>query len=246
MPTVKHIAKARQRYEMVPVMDPETGKQKEVAVNKSDGTPKLAKGGRPVTRKITKTDETKPLPPRKCDYPACPQPDKDIAIGTPFKCLSIKQQWGGRELFRHEGCPTWQQWEYSDSLSAKISRIQSASLDPDNWESEDDARGAAGEIADQIEELADEKEEAGQNMEDGFGHATSASDELIEQSEAIRSWGEEVRDVDLPEFPEADPGDCDDKDCGLDHTEVPGHEQLDQWQQEAEQAIRDALDNSPV
>jgi hypothetical protein len=229
---------------MVPVLD-EDGSPKTVPVMKN-GKPQLAKGGRPITRKVTEVDKSKPLPPRHCDYPSCPVPDKVIAIGTPFKVISIKRQFGGVEYFRHEGCPSWQPWEYSDSLSAKVARIQNMPLSCDDWDDEEQAKEAAGEVADAIEELAEEKEESAQNMEDGFGHETEQSAELRETADSLRSWAEEVRDVDMPDFPEADPGDCSDPECRLDHTEVPGEEQLDQWRQEAEQAIRDAMDNSPV
>ena len=259
MPSVKHIAKARQRYAMVPVLD-EDGNQKTVPViNAKTGQPKTARGGRPVTRKLTREDRDNPLPPRHCDYPACPEPDKVIAIGTPFKCLSIKQQFGGRELFRHESCPSWNPWEYSNSLSARISQIQSMDLGSDGWEGEDDPGAAAEEVASAIEELADEKEEAGQNMEDGFGHETSASAELKETAEGLREWASQVRDVTLPDFPDDQCLECegtgsigdgdeatDCEQCGGEGTAEPSEEQLDAWREEAEQAIQDELGNSPV
>jgi hypothetical protein len=236
MPTIKRIAKARQRYEMVPVLD-DDGKQKEVpVVNQKTGQPKMAKGNRPVMRKLTVADQSRPLPPRKCDYSACPEPDKNIAIGTPFKCLSIKQQFGGRDLFRHDGCPDWQQWEYSNSLSARISQIQSTVINPGGWEAEDDPKSEAESIAEEIRGLAEEKNEAADNMESGFGHETEQSQELSEIADNLESWADDVANAcDSLEFPEADV--------------TPDDEMADAmeaWREEAQQAIQDALDNSPI
>jgi hypothetical protein len=235
MPSIKHIAKARQRYEMVPVIDPESGQQKTVPVNRPDGTPKTDKRGNAVTRKVTQADLTKPLPPRRCDYPSCPEPDKVIAIGTAFKCLSIKQQFGGRELFRHETCPAWQPWEYSSSLSARISQIQSYALDSAGWETEDDAKSAAEDAASQIRELSEEKGEAADNMESGFGHETEQSQELRQTADDLESWASEVESaLDSVSFPDAE----DDN--------MPTNDEMEQWRDEAQQAIQYALDNSPV
>ncbi len=111
------ISAARQRYEMVPVLD-ENGNQKTVRTAKKD------RRGNPVMRKLTVADHTKPLPPRKCEK--C---GSELEIGKPFRVVSVKTQRGGYDRFRCMNCPVWQPWELSNSLSARCQQIQSERID---------------------------------------------------------------------------------------------------------------------
>lgn len=113
MPKITHVKKAQQRYERVPVIDEATGEPKVVPVNRT------TKRGTAVTMTVTRDDLDQPLPPYDCDY--CRNP---IEVGTPYKHISPRSgPYGGRTLRRHEGCPTWQPWDYSGSLSARLSQI---------------------------------------------------------------------------------------------------------------------------
>jgi|SRR5579872_1480327 len=271
MPRVQHVAKARQRYQPRPIIDPETGQQKRVPVMKGDKQA-TDKHGKPVWRKLSEPDLDHPLPLRKCDAPGCPEPDALIQVGTPFKWISIRRAYGSIEKYRHESCPTWQVWEYSDSLSARISRIQhDAGLDLANADDEDGFVDACATAADAIRELADEKEEAGQNMEDGFQHETEQSADLKDIAEQLREWAEQVEDaygqtgIDEPEpepencpacsatgrveTDESAPGTepCDE--CGGSGEvtpEEPTEEQMDEWRSGVRDAIQEIIDNSPV
>lgn len=271
MPRVNYVAKARQRYAPKPIIDPATGQQKRVPVMKN-GKQVTDKRGKPVTRKLSEPDLEKPLPLRECDAPGCPEPDRIIQVGTPFKWIAIKRAYGGIEKYRHKDCPTWQVWEYSDSLSARISRIQhDAGLDLANADDEDGFTDACSSAADAIRELADEKEEAGQNMEDGFQHETEQSAELKDIAEQLREWADAVEsaygDSGIDE-PEPEPEEC--RNCGgtgkvetdesapeLENceecggttqvtSEEPTEEQMEDWRQEVRDALQEVIDNSPI
>jgi hypothetical protein len=257
MARARIISKARQRYEMVPVLD-EDGKQKEVPVTRADGTPKMTRrGSQPIMRKLTMPDKTRPLPPRQCERCGA-----ELSIGKPFRVISIKRQVGGTDRFRCMSCPIWQPWEVSNSLSARVQQIQAADFDVSEVEDESGAQDAATVLADQIRELAEEKAESAQNMEDGFGHATSASDEIREQAEQLESWAGEMEGLSFEDPPDTDctecegqgkiidPGEPDDPtDCsacnGTGEREVPD-EEWDEWRESVRQVIQDALDNCPI
>lgn len=241
MPRINHVKRARQRYATKPVIDPETGVQKVTPViNTRTGEPKLTKRGRPVVLRITERDLERPLPMPKCDYSGCKHETREIAVGTPYKWIEPS---GKPVRNRHADCPSWKVWEYSDSLSARISRIQDEEPIPDfAWL--DEAQQWASDKAQEIRELAEEKRESASNIEEGFGHATYQSDELNETADNLESWADDLENVDLPEFPG-------DEEVGEDDTVEEKDEEADQikfeeWQDEVRQAIEDILSNSPV
>lgn len=250
MARVTHVKRAQQRYHTKPVIDPATGEQKVTPVLRRDGSPKATKGGRPVILRVTERDLTRPKPLFKCGW--CKE---EIALGTPYKWI---EPHGSAVLTRHEACPTWHVWEYSNSLSARIAQIQSESA-PETVESEDEANDWLAGKASEIRELAEEKRESASNIEDGFGHATYQSDELNQTADDLESWADDVESTDLPEYPEAEEQDCEsgnhgDQDdvcevCGgtMKFTpDEPTEDQIDEWQAEVASAMNDALANSPV
>ena len=260
MARVTHVKKAQQRYHTKPVIDPATGEQKKVPVMNSRGEQKTTKGGRPVWLRLTERDLTRPKPLLRCTY--C---GEDIQLGTPYKWI---EPHGRGQMNRHEGCPTWQPWEYSNSLSARIQQIQAG--DPDSPESLEDLQSWLADKAQEIRDLAEEKREAATNIEEGFGHATYQSDELNDIAEQLDSWADEVESTELPDFPEPEDEDCptcgghgtvdgedeegnevevDCDECGGEGTiqaEEPSEEQLDEWREAAVEAARSVLDESPV
>lgn len=255
---------ARQRYARVPVIDSDTGQQKKVQVNR-----KRRRSDAPVFKPVFVNDKNQPLPPRKCEK--C---DTDLKIGEKYKSIGIKRQYGGVVRYRCMSCPTWQPWEYSDSLSARIQQIQNMQLGEETWETADDAETSASEVAEAIRELASEKEEAADNMEEGFGHETSQSEEIREQAQQLNDWADEVEqagsEADFPEEAdeeetcsecegsgtisysdgeysgeEADCENCDGNGT-IERDESEREQALEDWRQEAADAIRAALDNSPI
>lgn len=205
MPRVTYVKKAQPRFKTVPVLD-ENGQPKVVPVLRKDGTPKVTKHGRAVTMRVTQSDKTQPLPNLKCD--AC---GKDILPGTPYKWIKPKSgPYGGAKRNRHADCPTWREWEYSNSLSARIAQIQN-DWNPGEYEDEDSVRSALDDIAQQVRDLADEKREAASSIEDGFGHPTYQSEELEQQADDLESWADDIEGADVPEIAEFTgcPAECD-------------------------------------
>ncbi len=255
MAKITHVAKAQQRYKMVPVTDAE-GNQMTAPVART------TKRGAAVTRKLTVPDRTQPLPPHRCD--SC---GKDIEVGTSYKHISPRSgPYGGRTLYRHEGCPTWNVWEYSSSLSARLAQISHQAFeDIDPARDEEDVRQVFTDAAEQIRELASEKEESASNIEDGFGHSTSMSDELNEQAEALNGWADDVENAGQEtEYPEPEEAECEACDgegtetdteppvtckvCegrGVLTPEEPTDEQIDTWKDEMVELLS-IVDETPV
>lgn len=158
MARVTYVKSAQQRYKTVPVLDDE-GKPKKVALTRKDGSPKTTKTGRAITIRVTREDRSQPLPPRNCDH--CHKP---IEVGTPYKWVKTKTTYGGIRRNRHAGCPTWQPWDLSNSLSARIQQIQHEAT-AGEFETAEDARDAFTQAAESIRELASEKEDSASNID---------------------------------------------------------------------------------
>lgn len=270
MPRITHVKRAQQRYATVPVTDPETGQQVTVpVVNGRTGQPKTTKSGRAIVMRRTREDRSQPLPMPRCDAPACrvapiQDGDRTINVGASYKHMSPKSgPYGGRTLYRHEVCPTWQVWEYSSSLSARLAQIDHEAREAASGGDLSSTDSALREAAEAVRGLAEEKREAAQNIEDGFQHETEQSAELNDQAEQLESWADELDAAadDLPsdDRPEEEV-ECDN--CGGDGrvqdaegSEVDCDECTDGYQdnQEAidefEAAIEEALsvlDNCPL
>lgn len=243
MARVTHVKRARQRYKMVPTLD-ESGQPIKVQVLRGDGQPKLSRKGRPIFQTQSTPDKTQPLPNRHCGR--C---NVEIKPGDPYKWIAPRSgPYGGRKLYRCGACPTWQVWEYSSSLSARIQQIQhDATTDVGDLDSEGAMQDHLAGVAEQIRELAEEKRESAQSIEEGFGHSTYQSDELNEQADSLDDWANEVESADVPEVPE---------ECGFEHPEPePGEYSeecqvcaeldqfdLDSWRDD----ILSVIDNSPL
>lgn len=197
MARVTFVKKAQQQYKTVPVIDPETGQQAVRVMKRKRPT----KAGATESRvRVTKEDRDQPLPPRTCDH--CHKP---IEVGTPYKWIQPKSgPYGGRRMNRHAACPTWNVWDYSSSLSARTAQIAAGFWDAfdGGMESAEDVTAALEDCASEIESLAEEKREGASNIEDGFGHPTSVSEELEDIATQLDDWAQEVRDADIPEVPD--------------------------------------------
>ena len=204
MARVTHVKKAQQRFKTVPVIDPETGKQKVTPVMGRNGQQKVSKRG-PVFLRVTMADKSQPLPNRTCGK--CHQ---EIKVGDPYKHISPKSgPYGGRTLYRCAACPTWNVWEYSSSLSARTAEISHDFWnDQDSWEDQDGVQDSLNNAAERVREIAEEKREGASNIEDGFGHSTYQSDELNDIADQLDSWADDIEGADIPEYPEAEETDC--------------------------------------
>lgn len=197
VPRITHVKAAQRRYETEPVM--EDGKPKRTPVMLRSGSQKTNRRGEPVFRTVTRELKNKPLPPEDCDY--CGEP---IAIGKPYKHITPRNgPHGGTKRSRHENCPDWHEWDYSNSLAAQANRINHgfhASLNDAQEESE--VREALETMAEAIRELAAEKQQNSENMEESFGHPVAGSVELSEQAELLDMWADEIESATVPDLPE--------------------------------------------
>lgn len=127
-------------------------------------------------------------------YEKCEVCGKEIEPGMPYKWVEpkISPTYSVRHVRCHD-CPTWQPWELSNALWARIAQIQSEAQGVDTSDP-DEVRSALETAADQIEELASEKRDGASNIEEGFGHPTSLSEELEATADALEQWANEVRE----------------------------------------------------
>lgn len=259
MARITFVKSAKQRYRMVPVTN-EDGTQRVTPVLRKDGAPKLTKHGREITMRVTVADKSQPLPPLTCDK--CRE---EIPVGSPYKHISPRSgPYGGRKLIRCDKCPTWNVWDYSSSLSARLAEVSSNFNDVMGDVSDpEDVRGALGEAAEAVREIAGEKEESASNIVDGFGHETSMSEELTEVADQLNSWADEIDNADVPELPDPDAVECescgglgkkegsDSEDCpdcdgeGEIVPEEPTDDQMEAWRSEVDDVCA-IVDESPV
>lgn len=271
MARITHVKSAQQRYATVPVIDPATGQQKVTPVMKG-GQQKVTKRGKPVFLRVTKADKTKPLPNLRCDFPGCTIDGGEIKPGTAYKHISPKSgPYGGTQRNRHAAHPSWQVWDYSYSINAQAARISHDAMEQvSDVESPEDVEGILSEAAEAIRELAEQRRESAQNIEDGFGHATYQSEQLESDADELESWADEVEGTDVPDLPEPEEIDCDE--CGgtgeqevyvdgsdepnVEHCDEcggtgqvtpddPTDEQMDEWRDEVQDALS-VLDECPV
>lgn len=203
MARVTHVKKAQQRYATVPVRDAE-GNVVRTPVMGRNGEQKKSKRGLTFMTK-TVADKTKPLPLLVCDH--C---RKDIEIGTAYKHISPKSgPYGGQQRNRHESCPTWQVWDYSSSLSARLAQVSHDFSEAiSGVESEDDVTTALTDAAEAVREIANEKHESASNIEEGFGHSTSASEELEQVADDLESWADDIESADVPSLDDHECEEC--------------------------------------
>jgi hypothetical protein len=248
MPRVHRVAHAQQRYARAPVTDP-AGNQVIVPVSRT------GKGGKGVVMRRTQRDLSQPLDPYTCDF--CGEP---IEPGTAYKWIAPKSgPYSSRTLRRHASHPDWRVWEYSDSLSAQLAQVSYTFQEAvSSAESAEDVESALEDAAGEIESIADAKDEAADNMESGFGgHEIQPATDLHEIAEQLRSWADEIRNTEPPDFPEPEETDCDDcegegapdcKTCGGSGTYTPDEptdDQVDQWRDDVSSEVT-IVDESPV
>jgi len=262
MARVTHVKKAQQRYETVvvrdadgaPVRTPVMKTVRDRETGESTQVQKTTKTGRPVFMTQSVADRSKPKEPYTCDF--CRKP---IEVGTPYKHITPKSgPYGGTKKTRHESCPTWQVWEYSNSLSAQLAQIaHSFNEGLDGVESTDDVSSLLSEAAEEVRSIAEQKRESASAMEDGFGQATSVSEQLEETADSLDEWADEIEQADVPDIDDCE--DCDgtgqvdveDEDVPVDGeqeecTTCSGSgEDMDAWRDKVRDEVT-IVDESPV
>lgn len=259
MARITRVKAAQQRYATKPVLN-EDGTQKITPVMKG-GVQKTTKHGKPIVLRVTQRDLTAPLAEYTCDH--CSKP---IKIGTPYKHVTPKSgPYGGHQRNRHEACPTWQPWDLSSAWWARIAQVVDG-FDLGTPESPDEVLSVLSDFAEEIRGLAEESQEAADNVEEGFGHETSTSQEAAERADALNGWADEIENLDVPDLPEPEDEDCDAcsgvgttphpdseepilcDECegnGTITSDDPSDEQMDEWRNEVESAC-EIVNESPV
>jgi hypothetical protein len=163
---IRHLKRARQRYVMVPVKDPDTGMPMRRQIERT------TRAGEPMTQAVTRPDHTQPLPPRDCEF--CELP---IPVHTAFKILSVRRGPEVEHRYRHESCPDWHLWEYSTSYEARLAKSRYA-VEHADWDAvmnahhaDDIVRYAAADLSELARSLSDSL----RRMEEGFGHPSKSS-----------------------------------------------------------------------
>lgn len=244
MPRTTVVEKAQQRYYTKPVIDPETGEQKQTPVMRN-GEQRTTKRGKPIFMKVTERDLDRPKPNLRCDFPGCDIDGGEILPGTAYKHITPKSgPYGGTQRNRHKVHRGWYQWEYSSSLGARLAQVaHNFSQALESVESEDDVQSALDDAASEIESIAEEKREGASNIEDGFGHATTASEELEEIAGQLEDWAEEIKAADIPELPEPEERYFIDGPDGSRHGDDDGYETEDDARSALTGMLEDLIDS---
>ena len=259
MPRVTHVKKAQQRYATKVVLG-EDGQPVKIPLRG-----KTNKRGEQVYITRTVEDRDQPLPPEDCDFFPCQHEGKVIWPGEPYKHMTPRSgPYGGVKRSRHEEHPSWNTWEYSSSLSARLDQVQyNAQTDLDTTGGEEgDFKGVADALAEGIRELADEKREAAESLESGFGHETQQSMDLAGEAAQLEAWADEAESFEEEAYPEPDhefeePEDDEDEDldpnacanCGEprdDHSDEPTEDEVEAWRSACEAAVQELIDGRPL
>lgn len=124
----------------------------------------------------------------------CQKCRKEIAVGDPYKWSKPRSgKWAsGMKLVRCGTCV----FRPSELMTGKMSGVYAATegYDDDtmNAACPRDLIEAMNAAAEGIREVAEEYQAGSQNIEDGFGHSTSQSDEMREQGENLEGWADEI------------------------------------------------------
>jgi DNA repair exonuclease SbcCD ATPase subunit len=181
--------------------------------------------------------EGNPKPNLICEL----NPAHEIKPGDSYRKASGRSGGGFYTRIRCAPCPTWYPWDLSDSLSNRLAEIvhnyEQAIQDITTIE---DFEQVLDDTAEAVTEIAEEKRESADNMEQGFGHETEQSAELNEIADELESWANDIDAAksDIPELPDLETGE--DGNARAELTD----EQIEAWREEATSAV-DIMDNSP-
>lgn len=257
MARVHTVLRAQQRYATKPVLN-DDGTPQTVTLTGRDGQPLTTKRGGTRTRALTVRDTTKPLPMPRCDYPGCNITGGTIEPGQSYRWVEPKM---GPKRHRHTDHPSWQPWDLTSAMWAQIAQVvDTAEHALDAWDSEDasDVAAILQEAADEARTLAEQRTEAADAMEDGFGHETEASANLREHADNIEQWADDLESWSADEdAPDASDYTLDDEGNDLDNPDDHDESErvndagenladaLDSWRESVRDSARDALNETP-
>lgn len=167
---------------------------------------------------------------------------KEVAAGTAYKW--VKARYGPKRV-RHEDCPTWKASELtsSDKLAAAYGAQEDIYEAIANW-APDPNEPDASDIVEALEaaastirdEVAEGYRESASNIEDGFGHSTSQSEELEGKADEADTWADEVEQAasDMDEPPDKE-----------DVADDDWQEAVTTWADDVKQAAEEAANACP-
>lgn len=121
---------------------------------------------------------------------------KDIGVGDAYKWVAPRAHRAahGHKRFRCATCPAWRQSELTSSaIKNAVYAAQEAFEDAIGEATDvDSVKELLEAVAEGYREAAEAARESAQNMEDGFGHPTSLSDELNERADSIEAAADEL------------------------------------------------------
>jgi hypothetical protein len=196
------------------------------------------------------------------DAGTCQKCREPVAAGPSYKWFKPRY---GRRVIAHASCPSFRRSELTtnDKLSSLYAiqeeigdfKVDSETTLEDAKSFMEDQATAAGDVAEMYRESAS-------NIEDGFGHATSASEEMEEHASEVEDWASTLRDcldsLEEFEYPEDKPTcvtcekDEDDDVHSLDtetynHSfEPPELEDRESWEEAVGSAMDDASNELPL
>ncbi len=139
----------------------------------------------------------------------CESCGDDINVGDPYKWVKPRahRATSGRKRNRHQACPGWKASELTSSevLGIIYGAQEGAESDlaatevPTDADDADSYTEALSEalstFASEIEGAVEVRREAGQAIEEGFGHATEQSQQLEDDADSLDSWVQEINGV---------------------------------------------------
>lgn len=210
--------------------------------------------------------------------------DKDGNVKEPYVCdrnsahvilPGMPYKWVQPDRFnpkrvRCVDCPDWHIWEVKYTLDTRLAQVAYDFQQLIKQANEpDDVQEALDAAAEAIEEIAGERREGAENIEAGFGHSTTQSEEMAEQADSLEQWAGEIRDATIPERPDPEETDCDncegdglvfsqeretdapDVPCpecedGKVTPEEPTEDQIEEWREEVDTDLMAVVDDSPL
>lgn len=240
---IYYVKKAQQRFA-------KTRSDQTIAILRKDGTPKMGRGGRPMTRRVSTADKTRPLPNRTCSK--C---HVEIKPGDPylywepyFRSNTITVRCMKAECFPRPS-------ERESSLMAEVlSAQESAEAQLNDLSSAEDAsffESIRDEVAEAVESVKDQYTEAAEAF-NGQGPNQEKADEL-------ESAYDELTGVDFDSPPERDELDgceaagteedaekgieahADENVEGCEACDVIYEEAMDEWRDAQADTLREAM-----
>jgi hypothetical protein len=199
----------------------------------------------------------------RCQSPTCSHESREIKIGDSYKHFSIRAYKGGRGTKKvyHVDCHVPQSHRTTSAQLGMIYDAQETAqaelVALDNTATPDDFQAIAEAAAQGIREAGEMYVESADNMESGFGTATSISDEIREKGEGCESWADEIESAgqDIEEFDEDlargeaeeenDAEDFDEESEREDAIESAIEDRRQTWFDEQVSAVEDAINNQP-